>query len=113
MLELMIHQPIFIGFKTDRALRLHLESMSHANKQYVSSEDSTFLRFCRVGEDIYLGKLSHESLTTDQVDDIYRNVLSIIRKLGHTVRLPTKLRILACGGEETAPLPAAIHQPQL
>ncbi|HEU4400784.1 MAG TPA: hypothetical protein VFT43_01640 [Candidatus Polarisedimenticolia bacterium] len=109
MLELLIHQPIFIGFKVDSGLRQHLESLSDADKKYISSEDSTFLRLCRVGEDIYVGKVIHESLTTDHVDDICRNILSILRKLGHAVRLPTNLKILACGVPETDHLASAIE----
>ncbi len=100
MLELLIHQPIFIGFKADSTLRQHLDTLSDANKQYVSREDSTFLRVCRVGDDIYVGKIIHENLTTDRVDDIRRNVLSILRRIGHEVRLPSNLKILACSASE-------------
>lgn len=96
MLELLIHQPIFIGFKADNNLRQHLESLSDFDKKYFSPEDSTFLRVCRVGEDIYIGKLVHESLTTDRVEDIRRNVLSIVHKIASEVRVPTNLKILAC-----------------
>lgn len=97
MRELMISQPIFIGFKVDNRLRERLESLSDADKKYVSAEGSTFLQICMVGEDRYVGKLVDDRLTTDRVDDIRRNILSIIRKLGHEVRLPTHLQILACG----------------
>jgi len=96
LLDLLIEQPIFIGFKADNSLRQRLESLSDSDKQYVSAEAPAFLRICRVGEDTYVGKLVSDSLTTDQVDDIRRSVLSIIRRLGHAVRLPVNLRILAC-----------------
>ncbi len=105
MLELLIHQPIFIGFKVDSSLRQQLESLSASDKQYISAENSTFLRICRVGEDIYVGKLIHESLTTDRVEDIRRNVLSIMRRLGREVRLPNNLVILACSAMEADYLP--------
>lgn len=96
MLELRVDQPIFIGFKADSGLRQHLESLKEPAKQYISNDDSTFLRICKVGEDVYIGKLVHESLTTDRVEDIRRNVLSLVRKIGHELRLPTHLKILAC-----------------
>ena len=96
MRELLIHQPIFIGFKMDSRLREILESPNDADKQYVSVGDSTFLQICMVGEDRYVGKLVDDRLTTDRVEDIRRNILSIIRKIGHEARLPTNLRILAC-----------------
>ena len=89
-------QPIFIGFKVDTRLREMLESLNDTDKKYVSAEDSAFLRICMVGEDRYLGKLVDDRLTTDRVEDIRRHILSIVRKLGHEVRLPTNLQILAC-----------------
>ena len=105
MLELLIDQPIFIGFKTDSGHRERLESLNDSDKKYISTEDSTFLRICRVGEDIYVGKLIHKSLTTDQVDDIRRNVLSIMRRLGFEGRLPSDLKIFACSVVDADYLP--------
>jgi hypothetical protein len=105
VLELRVDQPIFIGFKADSGLRQHLESLKEPARQYVSHDDSTFLRLCRVGDDLYVGKLVHESLTTDRVEDIRRNVLSLVRKLGHELRLPTHLRILACSDLDAGDAP--------
>ncbi len=107
MLELLIHQPIFIGFKADNSLRQRLQVLSDTDKQYVSDEDPAFLRICRVGQDTYVGMLVRESLTTDRVDDIRRNVLSIIRRLGHALRLPVHLKILACSEVQAGSLLAA------
>ncbi len=103
MRELLIDQPIFIGFKVDSQLREKLASLDDANSKYVSSDGSTFLRICGAGEDLYVGKLVDDRLTTDRVEDIRRNVLSIIRKLGHVARLPANLQILVCssaGGDK-------------
>ena len=107
MLELLVNQPIFIGFKADLSLRQQLDSLSDADKQYVSREESTFLRICRLGDDIYVGKLIHDSLTTDRVDDIRRNVLSILRRIGREVRLPINLKILACSEAAAKYVPTA------
>ena len=96
MRELLIDQPIFIGFKMDRRLRERLESPEDLLNKYVSREDSEFLRICTVGEDLYVGKLVNDRLTTDRVEDIQRHIVSIIRKIGHDARLPANLRILAC-----------------
>jgi hypothetical protein len=99
---------MFVGFKADKNLCLRLESLSDVDRNYVSSDASGFLRICRVGEDTYVGKVVRESLTTNQVDDIRRNILSIIRKLGPLVRLPGDLKILACTESEAdAPLASA------
>ena len=105
MLELLVDEPIFIGFKAGRALRQLLESLGNADKKYVSSENSTFLRLCSIGEDLYVGKLIQEALATDRVDDIRRNILSILRKLGPAVPLPTALRIFACRAVDETYIP--------
>ena len=95
-MELLVDEPIFIGFKVSRALRELLESLRDTDAKYVSTDDSGFLRLCSIGEDRYVGKLVHEALATDRVDDIRRNILSILRKVGPAVPLPTTLRIFAC-----------------
>ena len=95
MLELIPDQPIFVGFKADTLLQRYLESLSDTDRQYISDDDSAFLRFCRIGEDVYVGKIIQDSLTTDQVEDIRRNVMSIMQKLRPAVRCPGNLKILA------------------
>lgn len=101
MRHLVMHQAIFIGFKADNRLRERLQTLDEANRKYVSSGDSTFLQICNSGEDLYVGKLVDDRLTTDRVEDIRRNILSIIRKLGHEIRLPTSLQIIACSAVES------------
>lgn len=97
MRELLIDQPIFVGFKADNRLRERLMSLSDSDKVYVSTDGSTSLLICGVGEDLYVGKME-KKLTTDQIQDIRNNVLSIMRKLGHEVHLPKNLQILGCRG---------------
>lgn len=93
-------RPIFIGFKLDGTLRRELESISGAERRYVSTHDSTFLRICRLGEKDYVGKVVHDRLSTERVEDVRRNVLSILRRLCPETRLPEKMEILACQPEE-------------
>ena len=100
MRELLIDQPIFIGFKVSRQLREKLASLGDVDRKYISDRNSTFLRICGVGEDLYIGKLVDERLTTDQVEDIRRNVLSLVRKVGHDSPLPSNLQILACSAAD-------------
>lgn len=103
MRELLIDQPIFIGFKVDSKLREKLASLGESDGKYVSRQSSTFLRICGVGEDLYIGKVIDDRLTTDRVEDIRRNVLSLIRRIGHDARLPANLQILACTSDEIRP----------
>ena len=93
-MELVPDHPIFVGFKLDSSLRRQLESLSGPDRRYLSEDDPTFLMLCRRGEDVYVGKLIEDRLTTDRVEDVRRNVLSIMRRLCPEVRLPAVLEIL-------------------
>lgn len=88
--------PIFIGFKLDGQLRRQLESIEGADRRYVSKEDSTFLTICTLGDDDYVGKIVQDRLSTDRVNDVRRNVLSILRRLCPESRLPEHMEILTC-----------------
>ena len=100
MRDLVDQQPIFIGFKMSSSLRRELEGLTGPDKKYVSTEDSNFLRICELGDKRYVGKLIHERLTTDRVDDIKRNITSILNRLCPETRIPQQLEILACSTEE-------------
>jgi len=93
------HLPIFIGCKLDGPLRRELRSISGPDRKYIS-DDGSFLTIVRLGDDEYVGKVISERLTTERVDDVRRNVLSILQRLCPEVRLPSELEILACGRSE-------------
>jgi hypothetical protein len=97
--------PIFIGFKLDGQLKRQLDSIEGADRRYVSSENSNFLRICRLGEDHYVGKVVADRLTTDRVNDVRRNVLSILRRLCPETRFPEHMDVLVCGFDDGAPQP--------
>lgn len=90
----------------DGALRRRIETLTGSDRRYVSSDDSTFLRVLRLGEDEYIGKLVAERLTTERIDDIRRNVLSILQRLSPDTRFPVQLDILVGIPDEHDP-PAA------
>jgi len=94
--ELSKRHPLFIGFKLDGSLRRQLEALSGPDRKYVSGQDATFLSLCRRGEDVYVGKVIEDGLTTGRVDDVQRNVLSIMRRLCPETRFPDKLDIMVC-----------------
>lgn len=104
-MELSARHSLFIGFKLDGSLRRQLESLSGPDRKYVSGEEATFLSLCRRGEDVFVGKVIEDGLNTGRVDDVRRNVLSIMRRLCPDTRLPDQLEILVCLPAESAPQP--------
>ena len=95
-MELSDRHPVFIGFKLDGSLRRQLEAISGPDKRYVSTDESDFLRICSHGQDLYVGKVVEERLTTDRIDDVRRNVLSILMRLCPETRLPEQMEIWPC-----------------
>lgn len=89
------HHPIFVGFKMDGSLRRRLEALTGPERKYIA-DDGDFLRILRFGEDGYVGKVVSERITTERIDDIRRNVLSILQRLSPDTRFPTHLDILVC-----------------
>jgi hypothetical protein len=94
-LELDEHRSVFIGFKLESGLRRELEGLEGPDRKYVSTDDSTFLRICTIGEKRYVGKLIHERLTTDRIEDIRRNIASILQRICPDTRIPQKMDIVA------------------
>jgi hypothetical protein len=95
-LNLRDRQALFIGTKMDGPIRRRLESITGPEKKYVSRDETTFLTICRLGEDEYVGKVVEEGMTTERVDDIRRNVLSILQRLCPETRFPATLDIFPC-----------------
>ena len=70
---------LFVGLKLDAAMRSDLAHLPQNLKQFV--EDPTYLTLCLFGEDKYVGKIIDGGLPTDQVDDVRRNVVSILARV--------------------------------
>jgi hypothetical protein len=101
-LELSDRQPIFVGFKLDGTLRRQLQSIDGPDRRYVSSEESTYLRICAKDGDFYVGKVIEDRLTTDRIQDIRRNVQSLMQRLVPDARVPNDLDILVCVAPEAS-----------
>ncbi|NIM01632.1 MAG: hypothetical protein GTN89_12520 [Acidobacteria bacterium] len=98
-MELSDRNKLFIGLKLDTGLRRQLEAVSGPDRKYVSGEDPAFLRIVSLGDDLYVGKVVEDRLTTDRVDDVRRNVVSILHRLCPDTRIPETLEIVACLAE--------------
>ena len=88
---------LFIGLKVDQKLREHLESASEINKRYFAAEDPQYLTFVEAPEGgRYIGRILDEQLSTENLDDVRRNVLSILGRIAPSVRPERALLILPC-----------------
>lgn len=102
-MKLSDRHPIFVGHKLDGPLRRQLENLTGSERKYIEG-DGAFLTVLRLGEDGYVGKVVTDRITTDRVDDIRRNVLSILQRLCPESRFPKHLDILVgIGDDDRAP----------
>ncbi len=96
MFELSAGHRVFVGFKMDGSLRRQVRAIEGPDRRYVAEDDTTFLSICRLGEDEYIGKVIDDGLSTARVDDVCRNIVSILQRLFPETRLPGSFEILAC-----------------
>jgi len=92
--ELLDDPKLFVGFKIDSLTLRELRSLEAADTKYVSEEDATFLTIVKRGKQHFVGKILEEPLTTDRVEDVQRNVQSILQRVLPDKRLPAKMDIL-------------------
>jgi len=94
--ELSTDRRVFVGFKMDGSLRRQVRSIEGPDRRYVSEEETTFLSICRLGDDEYIGKVVDDGLTTERVEDVRRNIVSILQRLFPETRLPASLDVVPC-----------------
>ncbi len=99
-MRLEAQRPLFVGLKLDGQLRRQLDALAGPDRRYVSRDDSTFLRICTLGGDEYVGKVIPDGLSTDRVNDVRRNVLSILQRVCPDTRFPEHLQIFPCDPDE-------------
>lgn len=96
MLELSKTDALFVGFKLETGLRHQVENLEGSEARYISRESSENLRICMLGSDTYVGKVIQDGLTSDRVEDVRRNVISIMQRLFPDERMPNVLAIFPC-----------------
>lgn len=78
-------QQLFFGCKIDSKLRDALANAKPGDRHYF--EDSEFLRICETGEQKWIGKIIKGGAGVNDVEDIQRNVISILRRIAPEIRL--------------------------
>lgn len=78
---------LFFGCKIDSKLRDALNQAKPSERRYF--EGTEFLTICDFGDDEqWIGKVIEGGLNVTEVDDIQRNVVSILRRIATEVRIP-------------------------
>lgn len=83
---------LFFGTKIDSKLREGLALSKPGDKKYFDGSSEEFLRVIEIGEDKdkerWIGKVIKAGPAVTEVDDIQRNILSILRRVAPNARIP-------------------------
>jgi hypothetical protein len=87
---------LFIGLKIDSKLREALAQATPGDRKYFDDPNSPFLRVLSMGEDQWIGKLFDGGTAPSEIEDIGRNVISILNRIASGARhSPALMRIFA------------------
>ncbi len=83
---------LFFGTKIDSKLREGLALSKPGDKKYFDGSSDEFLRVIEIGDEKdkerWIGKVIKAGPAVTEVDDIQRNILSILRRVAPNARIP-------------------------
>ena len=99
---------LFFGTKIDSKLREGLALSKPGDKKYFDGSSDEFLRVIEIGDDKdkerWIGKVIKPGPAVTEVDDIQRNILSILRRVAPNARIPASaVKIFVLQGAASAP----------
>lgn len=98
---------LFFATKIDSKLREGLALSKPGDKKYFDGSSDEFLRVMEIGDDKdkerWIGKIIKPGPSVTEVDDIQRNVLSILRRIAPNARIPASaVKIFVLQGSHAA-----------
>lgn len=96
---------LFFGVKIDSKLRDALANAKPSVRRYFEDDNPEFLQICEVGDnEKWIGKVVKGGLSVTAVEDLQRNVLSILRRIAVGTRIsPSSLKIFVIAKDPPEP----------
>lgn len=93
-MRLIKNQQLFFGCKIDSKLREALAQAKPGDRRYFEDPDGEFLRVLSFEDERWIGKVVKGGLQVTDVEDIQRNVVSILRRVAAGLRTsPSSIKI--------------------
>ncbi len=87
---------LFLGIKINAKLREGLDKSNPLNRFYFQDNSPEFLQIITIDQDKYIGKFVEQGAGYRAMDDICRNIISIMHKLCPDISLSIdSIRVLA------------------
>ena len=103
-MKLLKGERLFFGSKIDSKMREALAQAKPGDRKYFEDQSNDtsgeFLRVLAFEDERWIGKVVSGGITVGDVEDIQRNVISILRRIAPNVRTsPTSLKIFAVAAD--------------
>lgn len=100
-MKLRKKEQLFFGCKIDSKLREALAHAKPGDKRYFEDPNHEFLRVLMFEEEKWIGKVVKGGIGVNDVDDIQRNVISILRRIAPNIRLTSaSVKIFQCAEDK-------------
>lgn len=100
-MKLLKTERLFFGCKIDSKLREALAQAKSGDRRYFEDPNGEFLRVVAFEDERWIGKVMGGGVNVGDVEDIQRNVVSILRRIAPAVRTSgSSIKIFALAPEE-------------
>jgi hypothetical protein len=96
---------LFVGLRIDNKLRDALAHAPHRDRPFFDGSDPRYLVEVRAVEDTYLGKVLDPAIAVNSLEDVKRNILSILHRLTTGRRSEDDIKVFALDPGEPPVLP--------
>ena len=103
---------LFFGFKIDSKMREALAQATPGDRRFFDDPNSPYLRIVSAGDDQWIGKLVDAGLSPTEVEDIQRNVVSILNRIAPGSRHSmASMRLFPCEAPSEPAQPMTPREP--
>jgi hypothetical protein len=78
---------LFVGIKVSTKLQSGLDSPAPGTERYFKQDNKEYLQVVNFGEEKFIGRFLKDGFPVDELDDVSRNVRSIVRLITNGQRL--------------------------
>src|SRR5262245_30191797 len=96
---------LFVGVRIDNKLRDALDHCPNRDRVFFDGSDPRYLQVVRAVEDSYIGKVIEPAVTATSMDDLKRNILSLLTRISPGRRSEDDVKVYALDPGDPPPLP--------
>jgi len=103
---------LFIGLRVDNKLRDQLNMCPPRDRAYFDGSNPDYLTVVRSAEDIYVGKVLEPGTSAISMDDLKRNLLSILTRIAPGRHREDAVKVFALDEADPPPDAPTLERPR-